>query len=68
MRRVIVDVIELYPYETIATGAGYDVETHERVTFGGDWRPMRGIAEAIDQGEAPEAHVPDWAVLTVTKS
>ncbi len=59
-------VEEVYPngaWATTWTGEGVDFDTGQRVTFVGDWRPMRDIGDAIAElGEAVLADVPDWAL------
>ena len=59
-----VEVERVVPGGSIWTGEGKDVTTGEHVVFGGDWRPMRDIAEALQAGAAPVANVPSWAVLS----
>ena len=48
---------------TIGQGRGLDVETGQRVVFGGDWRPMQALGEAVDDGEEPLVEIEEWQVL-----
>lgn len=60
--QVLVDEV-IYDGGTIAIGHGTELESGDRVTFGGDWRPMRDLADAVfDHGEILVT-VEDWQVL-----
>jgi hypothetical protein len=61
--QVMVDRVVMTPGSTVAIGHGVDIDTGDPVTFGGDWRPMLVLQEAVlAEGEAL-AEVPDWAVV-----
>lgn len=65
-----------YSGGSTATATGVDTVSGDTVTFGGDWRPMRDLAEALqaavdtgaDLEDLPVAEVPSWAVLNRTAS
>ncbi|HEY2953851.1 MAG TPA: hypothetical protein VGK89_01235 [Candidatus Eisenbacteria bacterium] len=59
---VTVQRITLTPGCTIAIGHGTDREGRE-LSFGGDWRPMLQIAEALEAGEPVEVTLEPWQLL-----
>lgn len=63
---VTVDTVNPAPsaMSTIITASGLN-EKGDRVTFGGDWRPMRDLAEIIEYEGEVECHVESWQVLSV---
>lgn len=60
---VTVESIQLTPGSTIATGYGRD-ERGRLVLFGGDWRPMEALQEALRHGEEPTAYIEPWQILS----
>ena len=66
-RRVEVTAIHPVNGSSIWHGEGTDLVTGETVLFGGDWRPMRDIADALsnadEDSEPIVAEVPSWAVV-----
>lgn len=61
MRTIAVEQVE--SHGSVGVGIGRDTETGEQVRFGGDWRPMRDLAEAVAEGEEPVVEVENWQVL-----
>jgi hypothetical protein len=51
------------PGETVWTGRGTDTETGDRVLFGGDWRPMLELHNALETEPEVVADVPTWSVI-----
>lgn len=50
---------------TLGYGFGADVETGREVSFCGDHRPMRGLAEVLQlTTEMPLVEIEPWQVLT----
>ena len=73
-RQVYVTSVNYYGGST-ATATGVEVETGERITFAGDHRPMRDLADALsatpanaEVKELPGAEVPGWAILSRSQS
>ncbi len=64
---VTVTTIQITPGCTVALGEGLD-ECGRAVSFAGDWRPMRAIAEALEAGEPVEVYLDDWQVLAWRRS
>jgi len=65
---MLLQVTEIMPFcrfDTVIEAVGVDLDTGDRVLFGGDHRPMYHILEALEAGEEVVAEVPDWAVLSV---
>lgn len=60
---ITVSVTSVVPNGSIAIAFGTNVETGKKVSFGGDWRPLRDVAEAIDNGEYVEVEVEEWQLL-----
>jgi hypothetical protein len=63
---VAVETVE--PGGSVWTGTGYILDEDglpgpDLITFGGDWRMMSAILDALGAGEDPIALVPSWAVL-----
>jgi hypothetical protein len=53
------------PMSTIWYGEGIRRDNGKSIRFGGDWRPMREIAEALEaHGGVVIASVPKWALLS----
>ncbi len=48
---------------TVAKGVGIDPETGDTIHFGGDWRPMAALAEAVWELGEVDAEVEDWAIV-----
>ena len=63
---VTVDTVNPAPsaMSTIITASGLDEEGN-RVTFGGDWRPMRDLASIVEQEGEVDCCVESWQVLSV---
>lgn len=54
--------------QSVWTGTGHvldedGIPSPDLIKFGGDWRAMREIKYALDEGENPIALVPSWAVM-----
>lgn len=60
---VAVDTVEVPAFSTIGVGEGINVDTGERVRFGGDHRPMRDLAFAVEREQRVLVEVEDWQVL-----
>lgn len=64
--QVQVESVDIPNLSTIAKLVGTDIETGDRVVFGGDQRVCRDIGEALEVGEDVVVDVEDWQVLIVT--
>jgi hypothetical protein len=63
--QVLVERVFPDPNATVWAASGINADTGQPVRFAGDWRMMRDIHVAVEQGEEPIAEVPDWAVLSI---
>lgn len=61
---ITVEVEDVFDNGTTAIGIGRDTTTGELIRFGGDWRPMAALAEAVAMDGSAEAEVPLWAILS----
>lgn len=59
--RVQVMSIRVPAMSTIGFGTGID-EAGSEIKFVGDWRPMRDLGEALQQGMDIEVEIEDWQV------
>lgn len=50
------------PGSTIWLGVG-ETRKGKRLHFAGDWRPMRDIAEAMEEGEIAMVDLEPWQIL-----
>lgn len=56
-------VSRIEPQGSVALGFG-KTEDGQDVVFAGDWRPMRDLAEAIEEaGEPQPAEIEGWQVI-----
>jgi len=55
------------PQDSIITASGLDGYGN-RVTFGGDHRPMLALAEMVEEQGEVECYVESWQVLSVVKA
>jgi hypothetical protein len=62
-RYILVDTVHASPGTTVWTAEGEDSETGERVVFGGDWRQMSGLLDAVENEGEVVAYVEDWQIL-----
>lgn len=65
-KTIKVEVYAVEPRGTIAIGHGRRASGEHKgryVMFGGDWRPMAQLREAIKQDGPQIADVPTWAIL-----
>lgn len=49
---------------SVWTAEGTDTETGATITFGGDWRPMRDLAEFVAEEGEIDAQIEDWQILS----
>lgn len=63
---MILSILRVFPRpgSTVWVGEGEDADGRV-VSFGGDWRPMRDLAEALREAGSAEAWIEDWQVLAV---
>ena len=64
---MLVTVSRVTIYGTVGVGYGRIAESGEPIRFGGDWRPMGNLAEAVILGEQPEVEIEPWQVLGPAK-
>lgn len=57
-----VHVLQVEPAGSVAIGTGLD-DDGKTVRFGGDWRPMADIAQALEAGEDVEVELEGWQIL-----
>lgn len=62
-REIVVDTVHARPGDTVWTAEGDDLRTGERVLFGGDWRQMSGLLDAVENAGEIVAYVEDWQIL-----
>ena len=61
---VLVTNVSIPPMSTVGYGTGFD-EDGRIVEFMGDHRRMRGIGEALAQGEDVVILVPGWSITSI---
>ena len=59
--------VQITPDSTVATGEAVDA-IGRAILFGGDWRPMLEIAEALERGEAVEVYLREYQILAWRRS
>jgi len=70
---VLVDTVEPAPGQSVWSGEGtiqwedgVEIENGDRVRFAGDWRPMRGLAEAVEEHGEVAVELEGWQILSRT--
>jgi len=59
----VISVRPEFPGSTIWIGRGA-TEDGRRITFAGDWRPMRDIYEALDAGDIAMVELASWQIMS----
>ena len=63
----VISVRPEFPGSTIWMGVG-ETKEGKRIHFAGDWRPMRDINEALDEGVVAMVELEPWQIMSVLEN